>query len=498
MRGLRTAVAGLLVLVDSARAQQLAGTDSITSYPNTVTSATFSSVDADIPTATSDPGFIYTPPPLPSKAPGTISDCYEYDATSFDDVSCYYLALDHNVPFADLVEWNPSLENNQVSCTLSSAYSYCVKKYENSTVTDNETMCLSIEATEDGTASNCNCFTYVNSHDEGDMTCEDILDTFDISLGHLLAWNTWLAEGECTTALFANIPDYEDRSVLSSIARLITPIRRRLTPPVYIPRLLQPSQQSAHFSTTTTARGRALPIAINGELQMSNRTPDGLTAHNAADTLERLMEADGFRKWGFAIYRCTYESDAEWDAFMTRLYDAVTELLELGNGLDILESFAPTVIEDPSFAGATTATLREHFRSTWVPSAFADENPRLSPRILSAAEGGRYRFFIMVDRDSLESVLQAPGEDEGINRTGYVRLVRGEWEPQEREGEGEGVSEDGDEEDELVPLEGSTAEDVGWMNVVYDDAQLTAYLKIQCDWDFEDHYERPPAIRMLE
>lgn len=166
--------------------------------------------------------------------------------------------------------------------------------------------------------------------------------------------------------------------------------------------------------------GRALPIFVDGEHQMSKRTPDLCTADNSADTLERLMEADKFSRWGFAIYRCTYESDAEWDAFMARLYDSVTELLELDNGLDTLDSHAPTVLQDPSFAGATTATLRAHFRKIWTPAAFKEENPGLSTDILPAAEAGRYPFSIMVDREALESVLRAP--EDCTNLTGFGAL----------------------------------------------------------------------------
>lgn len=57
---------------------------------------------------------------------------------------------------------------------------------------------------------------------------------------------------------------------------------------------------------------------------------------------------------------------------------------------------------------------------------------------------------------------------------------------------------DEDEDDIRVPLEGSTAKDAGWMNVLYDDAQLMAYLSIQRDWDWEDYYARPPAILAID
>ncbi|KAL4883819.1 hypothetical protein BJY04DRAFT_184462 [Aspergillus karnatakaensis] len=218
------------------------------------------------------------------------------------------------------------------------------------------------------------------------------------------------------------------------------------------------------------------------------------TAHNSADCLERLMEADGFSKWGFVIYRCTYESDADWEACMARLHEEVTDSLEFYNGLDILDSYAPTVIQDPSFVGATTATLRAHFRDIWTPAAFREENPGVSMEFLPAADAGRYRFFITVDQEALESVLQAPGLNGGSNSTGFVRLVNAEWEPQAE------CEEDADEyiyageEEQFEPLEGCTAKDVGWMNVLYDQAQLSGYLHIQCRFDWQDYYERPPAL----
>lgn len=50
-----------------------------------------------------------------------------------DDDPCDFLAIDYNVPFNDLVQWNPSLDKSKFNCTLSPEYSYCVKKYQNST-----------------------------------------------------------------------------------------------------------------------------------------------------------------------------------------------------------------------------------------------------------------------------------------------------------------------------------------------------------------------------
>jgi hypothetical protein len=85
------------------------------------------------------------------------------------------------------------------------------------------------------------------------------------------------------------------------------------------------------------------------------------TTYNTADQLERLLQKGGFKTWGLVIYRCTYQSNSDWEKSMTRFLYHATEALEFGSGLDLLDSFAPTVLEDRSFDGANTALLRKHF-----------------------------------------------------------------------------------------------------------------------------------------
>lgn len=80
---------------------------------------------------------------------------------------------------------------------------------------------------------------------------------------------------------------------------------------------------------------------------------------NQADLVEKLLKEDGFTTWGFVIFRCTYHKDSDWENFKARIVGAVSEDLKEDSGLDLLDTFAPTVLEDPSFEGATVATLRE-------------------------------------------------------------------------------------------------------------------------------------------
>src|SRR6202034_3033708 len=75
---------------------------------------------------------------------------------------------------------------------------------------------------------------------------------------------------------------------------------------------------------------------------MSRRTPKYSTHNNNADNIERYLQEDGHRTWGFVIYRCTYESDDDWDRFMG-LRDQIRCTLEIYNGLDMMDSLSVTV-----------------------------------------------------------------------------------------------------------------------------------------------------------
>jgi hypothetical protein len=198
----------------------------------------------------------------------------------------------------------------------------------------------------------------------------------------------------------------------------------------------------------------------------------------------RSFKKDSFKKWGFVTYRCTYQNNSDWDKFIARFVNAVPDDLEFYNGLDLLDTFTPTVLEDPSFEGATVATLREHFNQ-WAKTSLREEQGVAEDYYACT---GRYRFFIMVDQEAMESVLSAPEDDD---ETGFVRLVYAEWElevPDE-----EDIA-NGDVDEPEEPLEGCTQHDVGWMRLCWRSVELPGFQKM-LEWDdWEAYYARPPEI----
>ncbi|RHZ45543.1 uncharacterized protein CDV56_102885 [Aspergillus thermomutatus] len=205
--------------------------------------------------------------------------------------------------------------------------------------------------------------------------------------------------------------------------------------------------------------------------------------------IRHALQEDGHRIWGLVIYRCTYKSDADWDEFMRRLHWRIRDVLEFYQGLDLMDSLGLTVLEDRSlFDGATTSTVRNHFRQ-WAETAVeAEQGVGACQR-----RSQRYRYCIQVDEEALDSVVHkvpAPWEEICCNNVGYVNFIDKEWEPY-------GPVYYEDEYDRLVedpeePIEGCTLHNVGWMKVHYDTVMVCKYnyMRDELAWDWE--YRRPP------
>jgi len=205
---------------------------------------------------------------------------------------------------------------------------------------------------------------------------------------------------------------------------------------------------------------------------MSRRTPQYSTHNNTADCIERYLQEDGHRTWGFVIYRCTYESDDDWGQFMERLRDQIRRTLEIYNGLDMMDSLSITVFEDRSILdGASTSVVREHFKQ-WAATAPQQEQgtgPALSQR---------YRYCVQVDAEALESVIHDTISD------GFVNLIWKDWEPDKP-----------DHREEIEePVEGCTQHKVGWLNVAYQDVMVGMYYYLRGWNDWYAEYRRPPEV----
>ncbi|KAJ5392883.1 hypothetical protein N7465_011857 [Penicillium sp. CMV-2018d] len=160
------------------------------------------------------------------------------------------------------------------------------------------------------------------------------------------------------------------------------------------------------------------------------------------------------------------------------------------------ETFASSSITPPSSMSSTTSAMgrqlniplslqRDAFKE-WAMTACETEQ-RLTYERAEWAYGARYRLCILVDEEAVQSVLEIPEEGlDELNTTGFVVMINGRWVPEIVEWE--------EDDDGYEPLYGCTRQDVGWMKVHYDRAQIVASttMRHESNWGFE--YRRPPAI----
>lgn len=73
-------------------------------------------------------------------------------------------------------------------------------------------------------------------------------------------------------------------------------------------------------------------------------------------TLQRYPDS----KLGFIVYRCTYESDSDWEKFMTYLTISVRTQLEEEELGDVADRLSWNVQQDPALLdGGSFETVRE-------------------------------------------------------------------------------------------------------------------------------------------
>ncbi|KAJ4985094.1 hypothetical protein SVAN01_09397 [Stagonosporopsis vannaccii] len=127
-------------------------------------------------------------------------------------------------------------------------------------------------------------------------------------------------------------------------------------------------------------------------------------------TLQRYPDS----KLGFIVYRCTYESDSDWEKFMTYLTTSVRTQLgeeELG---DVAARLDWNVQQDPALLdGASFETVRDRFQA-WIASGVEAKHAT-----------SRHHACIMVTKESLDDVLKdgPPPEKYDIYGSAWVYLV---------------------------------------------------------------------------
>jgi hypothetical protein len=210
-----------------------------------------------------------------------------------------------------------------------------------------------------------------------------------------------------------------------------------------------------------------------------------------------MLKESQHDKWGFVIYRCTYQNDQDWDRFKRLVHDRANEAIAESDTPEIADSLEWTFVEDrATLGGASRAQLREHFNG-WADDAYAIEQPRhhqLDFQNWGLFGFQQYNYFIQVDEEALQSVLSPPEFD--WDGQGFVNFVDSRWRSFSHEEYYRGLTGLGDVT-VFESIDGCEQENVGWM-------RITPMLMISTEWygavggfaggGWYVFYLRPPAV----
>ncbi|KAF1828034.1 hypothetical protein BDW02DRAFT_575181 [Decorospora gaudefroyi] len=231
------------------------------------------------------------------------------------------------------------------------------------------------------------------------------------------------------------------------------------------------------------------------------------------------MQITGFHRWGFVIVRTAPYNDSNdelWTSLLERIRaDTENSMTRKPPGRPrdeetpalLLPLVRWDVLEDRehALAGSDVDAARRLF-STWRDTVSVERDGEGADHMfVKLARVARFRYFVMIDQESLESLNEERELAESPDRprnlppvkvrvvdAGSSAYALGKFPPPQEVDE-EDEEEDENDESTLRPIEGCTEWDVGWMWVSIN-FLLSFYDTLQADQGWDLFYERPPKI----
>ncbi|OQO11822.1 hypothetical protein B0A48_03549 [Cryoendolithus antarcticus] len=197
---------------------------------------------------------------------------------------------------------------------------------------------------------------------------------------------------------------------------------------------------------------------------------------------------DKHDKWGWVIYRCSYEDDVAWERFKQIITQRTRDQILKSDAPEALDSLAWTFVDDrPTLEDIPINQLRSLFKD-WAAMAIQTEQPRATDHKLQLS-GPRYNYFVQVDEHALNAVV-SPTEQDPF-RGGLVKFVDAIWTPHAEAFPGQ--IEEPSPENVHEPIDGCTEENVGW--ILISPGMIGAHF-YEASYTFTDawyaYYVRPP------
>ncbi|KAF5497584.1 hypothetical protein CGCS363_v008591 [Colletotrichum siamense] len=220
-------------------------------------------------------------------------------------------------------------------------------------------------------------------------------------------------------------------------------------------------------------------------ITLEDLTPTTWSGRRLAD-IAYGMKRSGFHRWGFVIYRTTYDDDKAWDRYLEVLQlTRLRTLLHAGADL-LLEQYMdwPVISDRATLEGASKAEVRKHFQS-WCE---ARSEERDGPGATGTRTQGlpRFKHCVYVDRKCLETLAKLPNNYRGarMELSNMVTVIIDGAFDRRTPGDDEGL---------YSEIEGCTERYVGWR---YEEVEMLVGTYEESHQYPLSHidYKRPPLI----
>ncbi|KAK2029946.1 hypothetical protein LX32DRAFT_651931 [Colletotrichum zoysiae] len=220
------------------------------------------------------------------------------------------------------------------------------------------------------------------------------------------------------------------------------------------------------------------------------------------------MISTGVHKWGFVIYRCTYDDDELWSRYLAQLKSFCHDNLVEHRRAELLEQYLVwVVIEDrATLENASRSDVRKHFNQ-WVLDQDVPKLPVSAITNRLPIQLPLYQYCLYVDKQCLGTLTRFQEANDGtafslglLPPVAFAVIDRS-WTPDGSDGGGKDEienKEDDDDEDE--DEEDESEEDADEEDDEEEDDYEGGYPLIDgtdrkglYDGD-DEYYQRPPAI----
>ncbi|GKT42728.1 uncharacterized protein ColSpa_02909 [Colletotrichum spaethianum] len=198
------------------------------------------------------------------------------------------------------------------------------------------------------------------------------------------------------------------------------------------------------------------------------------------------MKNSGFHRWGFVIYRTTYNDDTACERYLEALKLTVRCILADEGGDVLLEQYMDwLVISDQAMLdGASKADVRKHFRSWCAARSKERDGPGATRSKTKRLP--RFRHCVYVDQKCLDTLAALPAnQDDDLGELSNVVAVVIDGAFDKRT--------PGDDEGSYPDIEGCTERYVGWR---YEGIDMLVHTYEESHNYPLSHidYKRPPLI----